>query len=256
MIELTNALKATLYERAKKPFTGTFALTWIVINWRIVFTILFVDSKNLKGLTKIEHIEQCYINLADNLGYPLLWTLGLTLFLPILNLAALWIKKWFEKIEFNKILKKEPIDGKQFGDLLEKYDDQEKHFTGKIKSLNDRNKASKAEFDTSKIKIVELNNKIIGLENEFKEKEYENKKLVKTKNELHKSNSTLTDQQSKSKLLINNLSVYIKGYKLSVDRLLTQYENIESKNISNSAKSFRGSLKRLEKNFPGIVNYI
>jgi hypothetical protein len=57
MEEFTQSVKATVYDRAKKPFTGTFILAWIAWNWKILVAIFFINEENLKDITRIDYIE-------------------------------------------------------------------------------------------------------------------------------------------------------------------------------------------------------
>jgi hypothetical protein len=71
-------------ERLKNPAIGTFALSWIAINWRFVAVLFFSDNK-LEDRIRI--IEECYLNLSLNLWYPLI-TSGIYLFI-LPNVMAL-----------------------------------------------------------------------------------------------------------------------------------------------------------------------
>ena len=173
--ELSTSIKATLYERAKKPFTGAFALSWCIINWKIIATLFFVSEEYLKDKTRIDHIQENYIGWADNFWLPLLISSILILLLPFFNLIALSIKQVYKKIEFKNILKKQPIDAENYAELLDNQNKQQQKFTEQIQSLNSSLQKQKDVFiklnqNHSKLLIENegLNKNIKNLEDELK----------------------------------------------------------------------------------------
>ena len=174
MIEFSNAIKSALNERAKKPFTGTFALAWIVINWKIWFTLLFVNEMRLGGLTKTEFIKNNYINYWDNLWTPIISAALLIFLIPLFNLGALFVKKCFDDFEFKKILKKTPVDGAQVALLLETQRNLKEEFTDRIKDLGVTNSNLETDILALNKEINDLekdNEKYIGLIKISKKKE-------------------------------------------------------------------------------------
>jgi hypothetical protein len=67
--EFGKSLKAALYDRAKSPFYGTFIISWLVWNWKLVYYII-ADGDN-KIEFKIEYITDYYINAYTNFWNPL-----------------------------------------------------------------------------------------------------------------------------------------------------------------------------------------
>jgi len=206
LTDVSTAIKATLYERAKKPFTGAFALSWCIINWKIIATLLFVSENNLKGKTRIEFIEENYLNWNDNFWIPIIVSIVLILLLPILNLAALYIKNYFKKVEFKNILKKQPIDASQYADILDEKNKLQENFTRKIKSMNDLSKKNTQD-------IVELNKRI---------NDYEN-----LESELEK----YTDKYNKAYDLSRNYTTIIKEYRMVVEGYRSEFGEPNLKNI-------------------------
>lgn len=213
MIELTNALKAVLYDRAKKPFTGTFALAWLVINWKIWVTLFFVSESKLGGLSRTDYIQNNLVNIKDNLLLPLGITALLIFLLPTLNLGALFIKKQFDDWEFMKILKKTPADGTQVGELLETIKNQREKFTLQLNELNELNISLQNKIDDKEKEIKILKSQISDKDNTIKSskelapklkedlqhKENEYKKAVKIINDYRLVLSDLTKEFGNSK---------------------------------------------------------
>jgi hypothetical protein len=61
--DLRKSVNSTLYERASSPLYGTFILSWLICNWRIIYLTIFVRAEDLKGLTKLGYIEKYLISV-------------------------------------------------------------------------------------------------------------------------------------------------------------------------------------------------
>lgn len=72
--EFRKSINAILYDRIASPLSGTFILTWLVWNWKIIYLSLFVDDKFLDR-SKLEIIQEEYLNIWDGLLYPLFTTI-------------------------------------------------------------------------------------------------------------------------------------------------------------------------------------
>ena len=75
MEEFHQSVKATLYERAKKPFTGTFILAWIACNWKLLVAILFISEAYLDGIDRIDYIDDLDLLKSTNLEKKIVYML-------------------------------------------------------------------------------------------------------------------------------------------------------------------------------------
>ncbi|MET2985225.1 hypothetical protein [Aureibaculum conchae] len=135
--ELSTSIKATLYDRASKPFTGTLILSWFYFNWEIIATLFWVSEKSLGEQNRIKYIQENYINLSENILFPFLLTIALIIVMPLFNLGALKVKNFFKKVEFERITKITPVNAKKHADLLDRLSKQELGFNNQLTSLND-----------------------------------------------------------------------------------------------------------------------
>jgi hypothetical protein len=91
MKEFSDAIKATLYERATSPLYSTFVFSWLIWNWKIPMVILFGDKQS----TRIDYID----NYVDSFEIPLLtlliWPLVSAIFLLLL---LPYFSNWIYKI--------------------------------------------------------------------------------------------------------------------------------------------------------------
>ena len=53
MIETLQNLKQTINERIKNPFIGAFFISWVIINWRPIFIILFSHDEIYNKIKQI-----------------------------------------------------------------------------------------------------------------------------------------------------------------------------------------------------------
>lgn len=81
--DLMTTIKAQLYERATSPLIGSFCISWLLINWRFVFTLLSDGSR----LEKLNYIETTlYPTLPDQIffwaAYPIISVIFINFVLP------------------------------------------------------------------------------------------------------------------------------------------------------------------------------
>jgi hypothetical protein len=106
MTELTKSIKAVLYERIKSPLSGSFLLTWIVWNWKIIYATFFISENKLEG-TRIDYI----INSSDQLHLiwgPIASTIIILTIVPLISYYAYWLSLVFKKMFIDK---KNKIEG-------------------------------------------------------------------------------------------------------------------------------------------------
>ena len=120
MEEFHQSVKATLYERAKKPFTGTFILAWIACNWKLLVAILFISEAYLDGITRIDYIDDLDLLKSTNLVWePLGITIVALVFFGILNILAALLVVQFKNFQFTYIDKRTKVDAANYGKLLD-----------------------------------------------------------------------------------------------------------------------------------------
>lgn len=82
--ELSNSVKATLYERLSSPLAGAFLLSWGVWNWRPLL-VLVASSASVED--RIEYVGTHYWDAANLYWGPLLSTIVLVTLVP-------WLSAW------------------------------------------------------------------------------------------------------------------------------------------------------------------
>lgn len=94
--ELSTTVKATLYERVSSPLLGTFLFAWVVFNWKAILLLTFSDSSMFSRLIVI---EANYVNLWDNLYWPLIYASIFTLIYPVVSVVPFLIWEFFASIK-------------------------------------------------------------------------------------------------------------------------------------------------------------
>lgn len=89
--ELITSFFEASRERLKNPIVGAFAISWLAINWRFVAVLLF--SRHPIEY-RIDIIEECYLNMIQNVWYPLIITGIYILILPNLMALVDVLSKW------------------------------------------------------------------------------------------------------------------------------------------------------------------
>ncbi len=200
MEEFTQSVKATLNDRAKKPFTGTFILAWIAYNWKILVTIFFIDEEHLKGITRIDYIDKLQLLGINNLVLkPFGIAILALIILGILNVVASWIVLQFQNFQFEYIDKRTKIDSADYGKLLSELKNIKDKWADEIQSIN-QDRASLMESNSS-----------------FK---LENDSLIK-------DNTKLNKDLAKASLELNNRLHTIDSYEIA---LYKGYELLEKYN--------------------------
>tara|TARA_B110000046_G_scaffold169411_1_gene188513 strand:+ start:1212 stop:1916 length:705 start_codon:yes stop_codon:yes gene_type:complete len=174
MEEFHQSVKATLYERAKKPFTGTFILAWIACNWKLLVAILFISEAYLDGITRIDYIDDLDLLKSTNLVWePLGITIVALVFFGILNILAALLVVQFKNFQFTYIDKRTKVDAANYGKLLDQLKNIKDKWAKEIESIN----KSRADLTSSNNNYISKNNKLVGEANFLRKdlKEYEQK---------------------------------------------------------------------------------
>ena len=100
MNELTKSIKAVLYERIVSPLAGSFAIAWLVWNWKIVYITFFISEDKISG-TRIDYI----INNSDELNLvwaPMVSTAIIITIFPLFSYLAYWVSLEYKKLNIDK----------------------------------------------------------------------------------------------------------------------------------------------------------
>jgi len=231
MEEFHQSVKATLYERAKKPFTGTFILAWIACNWKLLVAILFINEKYLSG-TRIDYIESLDLLKSTNLVWePLGVTVAAIVLFGILNILASLLMLQFKNFQFTHVDKRTKVDAASYGRLLKTLKNIEDKWAKEIETLN-KNRAD----------LMKTNNEFITKYNA----------LFESASELQE-NFARSEQQSKT--LETQSNIYKEALKKAselLDRYIEDHGSIKRprklfKNMNKIEKS-----KTLEEIILGI----
>ncbi len=177
--EISDSLKATLYNRSKSPFYGTFVIAWMGWNWQLLFTIF---GKGNQDFVKRIELAKEYADWFDNLLWPLLTASSAFIIGNILTSLFLRMKYKFSNYRRDKIQKLDLLDEEQTAEVWKKINEKEmqvnRMLTDKIaeidsyKTINNGLTTSKAELEKeiNSLNTVISNNKDkyenMSLENE------------------------------------------------------------------------------------------
>lgn len=173
--EFQKSIKAVLYDRLTSPLAGTFALSWLVWNWGLVYYVIIGDeTRNV--IERIDYIKENFLSVKYILVFPFISVLFLILIYPFIANLAYRVMLMFNKekrkikikIEDEQCLMiKESIEIRnEIRKQTEKYQDFNKQKEEKIKKLEQE--------------IV------IYKRNMIKQKDLENKKIEDTQNNIRK----------------------------------------------------------------------
>jgi hypothetical protein len=216
--------KEELRNRFKSPFIGSFMISWVVFNSKLILFII-LSKKTIEH--KFKHIDD-YSNLCSMLAYPLLSALFYTAF----NLLLLpWLQTKINKITSNskKILKTQ----KQEIDNVSKISELEEKITSiellniKINSENIEQKKMILDLNSELNLFKELNDKY-----QIEFEELKDAHLIKE-----------TELERKISNLYSLLFMYSKNLRDS-DAFKINYEILLKNNISKEIlKQVRTALK-------------
>ncbi|MFL5764344.1 MAG: hypothetical protein ACJ77K_10430 [Bacteroidia bacterium] len=146
-------------ERAKSPLYGTFIVSWLIWNWRIVLTVLFLSKSDFHGFTLVEYIANHYLHFCNILFVPLLFTALYLFALPHIDYYILSYTEERKRRRIDKkmkILGSHSVSGRDYNDLLFKYDAERK----KIITIQQ-------ELTTANTELVGTKNKLEGQINSY-----------------------------------------------------------------------------------------
>jgi hypothetical protein len=149
-----SSFKSNVREKSTNPILGTFAIVWIVRNWKLIFTLFNFD----KGISLQKKLEMIQAYFAEYTIWQLFWTVGISIIVVIFTYFILAVsrfivntydrivKPWLYSItDKSSIVLKEEFDSisSQLSETQEKY-------------LEERRNRMKAEFEKEQIE-KELN---------------------------------------------------------------------------------------------------
>ncbi len=93
--EISDSIKARLYERISSPLWGAFILSWATINWRF-WTVLFLGDSDIP--VRMEYIlKNIPRDSTYMFWYPALSTALIILIVPFVGLGAYWVTQNYRK---------------------------------------------------------------------------------------------------------------------------------------------------------------
>lgn len=122
-METLKNLFTPVYERVKSPFYSTFVVSWLLVNWKVIYALLSNDI-HFKGYN-LFHYLQFRLNICENplpiIIYPAALSTIYIFGLPFIDLLIFSFSesKKQEKLEKKyKITKQYTVSGEKFIDLL------------------------------------------------------------------------------------------------------------------------------------------
>ena len=88
--DLMTTIKAQLYERATSPLIASFCISWLLINWKFIFTLLSDGSR----IEKLSYIET--ILYPTQIDYLTSWALCPLLSATAITFALPWPSRLFD----------------------------------------------------------------------------------------------------------------------------------------------------------------
>lgn len=162
------------YERIKSPLYSTFIISWLIVNWKVIFAV-FTSAKIINGCSKFDYLS-CYLTFSDRQHFLYLFIFPLILtaiYIYIFPLIDNFIFEHVEEIRNKRkekkldILKKYKVSGDRFVDLLSNYNSQKDKLAKLENNLSVRESEiiKKEDLYTS---LLESNNKLKKLSNYLK----------------------------------------------------------------------------------------
>ncbi len=131
MEEIKKSFKSILYERTTSPFYGTFIISWLIWNWKIVYVTLFVSEKSIKTDKLSYLLNNHLIDELNLIVWPIISTIALLTIFPFITNGAYWLKlkfdKW-KKDKKNEVELKQLLTLEQSIELREQIANQEERF--------------------------------------------------------------------------------------------------------------------------------
>lgn len=163
--DIKKSLNNILNERITSPFFGTFAISWIIWNWKILYATFFISESKLEE-DKITYIVENFSDINYLITYPFISTVILIVLVPFITNGAYWVSLLFNQWKINKrnqVQKKELLTLEQSINLREQIKSQEKRFEEllddknlRIKQLEIENNSLKNSNDVSGEEVLNI----------------------------------------------------------------------------------------------------
>lgn len=129
-----------LAERARSPFYGSFIISWLIWNWRIILTIFFLKKEDFGTMNVVDYIEVKYLKINDYLWIPLIFTAFFILVLPWVDYLIIWYTEFNKRKKVEKTLeigKKSIVSAEQHSALRQKYEEERNKISTIEQELNE-----------------------------------------------------------------------------------------------------------------------
>lgn len=211
MKEELESVKTTLHARLTSPFTGSFIVSWLVVNWKIV--LAFLSSE--KYSNKVAHIE--HICELHGWAYLFFWPLGVALFYVFLYQFFLGVTQWgwIQGSNFNKKMQEKKLyTHKEVEEKIKRLDDIIDSKDRVVESSRREAEIQKGIADDAVARLVEKEKQFSAAEEQLSEL---NKivftieaSLVKNEKQLEENDKSLLEQKKAMTNTTKKLSVLKK----------------------------------------------
>jgi hypothetical protein len=155
--DIKKSISAILYETTTSPLFGTFIISWLVCNWKIVYLTFFISEDKIE-ITKIDYITTNCNNEWNLIWLPLISTSILITIIPIFSNGAYWLtiiyNKW--KVEKKKEVElSQQLTLEQSIELRKQISEQENQFEKMLSNKDLEIRQLRQIIDTNKSQIGE-----------------------------------------------------------------------------------------------------
>jgi hypothetical protein len=179
--KFTKEINSTLYERAKSPLYSSFAISWVVTNWKLIYVTLFLDRVDLYGLNKLDYITRVLYGCLPCAFFKLL-------LIPAAATALfIWVLPYLEFLAFKAVQKARAERNSERLIIQGEATMSGKHFIQLKKDLNETvkgysdvmNEKENIEKDRNEVsgENVKLKSEVERIKSNIQELEVQNKNL-------------------------------------------------------------------------------
>ncbi|GGG27144.1 hypothetical protein GCM10011344_29880 [Dokdonia pacifica] len=168
--EFGNSINKILNERLSSPFYGSLIVSWLIINWKIIYLTLFVDSKEIVG-NKIDFIIDNYSDQWYLIWFPLISTILLICVVPFITYGAYWLSLFFNDLRQKRkieVEKSQVLTVEQSLQIRAEIQNQKITFNGLLDEKNDEISLLKKEIEILNSKKSNGNKDFVDVYNEAK----------------------------------------------------------------------------------------
>ncbi|HMI77690.1 MAG TPA: hypothetical protein VK484_02805, partial [Ferruginibacter sp.] len=95
--DLGNSFNKIFEERISSPLYGTFIISWLIWNWKIIYLTIFINKDDIQPSNKIQYILDNYINWWVLLWFPLISTVVLITVIPLVANKLYKVHLYYER---------------------------------------------------------------------------------------------------------------------------------------------------------------